>query len=176
MKKILTILSVLVLCSQGFSQRVNNMSTGSLIDANDNDSLFVTLTTNNFNGVYAFTSGTTADTVTTGWVIVDGANADITLEFGMVNASGTDNVKLNFEAFRGYGTPDSSGISRHLLQTFTNVNDTTLTYHLSDSTFISKRLFSKYRFTMEESGNQRNVYIVNVNQYSPEGLPPKIVK
>lgn len=175
MRKLIS-LFLLILPMQIFAQKVHNLTTSALIDAADNDSTFVISTSTGFTNVRVFRSDVGRDTVNTGWVLIDGINADLTLEFGFINISGTDNVTLNFEAFRGQGTPDSSGISRHAIQTFTGVNDTTLTYHLTDSTWVSKRLFSKYRISLYENGNQQNDYIININQYSPNNKSIRIDK
>lgn len=163
---------VFLLPMQLFAQKVNHLSTGSLINASNNDSTFVISTTNGFTNIRVFRSDVGRDTINTKWVYIDGLNADFTFEFGYINISGTDTLQLYFEAFRGNGTPDSSGISRHSLEIFSQVNDTTKTYHFPDSTFVSKRLFSKYRLSIYERGNQQNDYIVNVNHFSPQGKQP----
>lgn len=175
MKKLLIGLIFLLfhlLPMQVFAQKVNHLTTGSLIDALTQDSTFVISTNNNFRQIRVFRSDTDRDTIYTRWIYVDGLNADFTLEFGFDNIIGRDSVTLNFEAFRGLGIPDTTGISVHALETFTEVNDTTKTYHLSDSTFVSKRLFSKYRFSLFELSAQQNDYLIYVNHYSPLGKQP----
>lgn len=163
------------------AQKAFWISTHSLIKpsnqsgAGTQDSVFVSSTTNNFNGVRVFRSTVNQDTINSKWVYVDGINADMTFEFGMINIAKRDSVTINFEAFRGIGTPDSSGISRHsIISALSSVNDTTLTYHLSDSSWISNRVFSKFRFSIYELSAQQNDYILNLNVFSPSGNQPTI--
>ncbi len=170
MKKLILVV-LFLLPMQVFAQKVNHLNTGSLINASSNDSTFVTSTNNNFRQIRVFRSDTDRDTIYTKWVYLDGLNADFTLEFGFDNIISRDSLTLNFEAFRGLGIPDTTGISVHALETFNNVNDTTKTYHLSDSTFVSKRLFSKFRFSIFELKTQQNDYLIYVNHYSPTGKP-----
>jgi len=186
MKKLLLIL--LILPMQLFAQRVNLITIGSLIDTTvagaNHDSSLVTLATtrtDGFSGVRVFRSATEQDTIKLRWISTENMNADMTVEFTYLNAqSGAgvnrDSLNLYFLAFRGAGTPDSSGYSIHLLETFSKVIDTTKVFHLTDSTFVSKRLFSRYAFEIRELKVQSNDYLLSINQYSPSNKRPIILR
>lgn len=184
MKRILLLLIFLALPMQSFAQKALSLTTGSLIRDSDtgNDSTFVVLTTPEagWAGVRVFRSATERDTILTKWVFMEGLNADMTVELSYISRGGSaanrDSVSFYFEAFRGIGTPDSSGISKHLIETFSKVTDTTKVFHLSDSTWVSKRLFSRYRIGIYELSSQFNDYVVNINQYSPSGKSAIIVR
>lgn len=186
MKKILLIL--LILPMQVFAQRVNLINIGALIDtaaakANHDSSMvrLATTRTDGFSGVRVFRSATAQDTIKLRWISMEFMNADMTVEFTYLNSqSGAgvnrDSLNLYFLAFRGAGTPDSSGYTIHLLETFSKVVDTTKVFHLSDSTFVSKRLFSKYAFEIRELKVQSNDYMLSINQFSPSGKRPIILR
>jgi len=186
MKKLLLIL--LILPIQLFGQRVNIITIGGLIDttvagANHDSSMvrLATTRTDGFSGLRVFRSATEQDTIKLRWISMEGMNADMTVEFTYLNAqSGAgvnrDSLQLYFLAFRGAGTPDSSGYSIHLLETFSKVIDTTKVYHLSDSTFVSKRLFSRYALEIRELKVQSNDYLLSINQYSPSNKKQIILR
>lgn len=166
---------LLILLVAGFlySQQTNNISTTALINPSDNDSTFVTSTTTGLTGVRVFRSDVGTDTIKTKWVKMVGMNADMSLEIRKVNVSGNDSVDYYVECFRGLGTPDSSGISRHHL--VLSETDTTMTFYLPDSTtWWGERLFSMYRVTIYERDAQQNDYILNINQYSPTNKSPEL--
>jgi hypothetical protein len=148
---------------QAFAQKVVNYGISALVKASQ-DSSMVTLG----SGERAFRSkAVEQDTILGRWVKMDGLNADMTVEFRKANQSGTDTVQFNIELFRGAGTPDSSGLSRH--QLVISTSDTTMNFHISDSTWVKDRLFRMWRFQIVERDTCQNDYIVNVNQFSPLG-------
>ena len=163
MKK--TILFFLLIATPCFSQKVINWSTNAFFarKVTAQDSAIGTLG----SGEKAWRSSIAQDTLTTNWIRMQNLNADMTFEFEKINVSGTDTAQVNILLLRGGGSPDSSGFSRHQL-VITNT-DTTMQFHLSDSTFISKRLFTMYAFEIRERAAQGNDYILNVNQFSPNG-------
>lgn len=186
MKRIFWVL-LFMLPVQIFAQRVNTITIGALIDTTvagaNHDSSLVTLGQNRgdtFAGVRVFRSATEQDTIALKWISMEGMNADMTVEFSYISTGGSasnrDSLNLYFLAFHGVGTPDSSGFSRHLLETFSKVTDTTKVFHLSDSTFVSKRLFSRYTFEIRELQSQFNDYMLNINQFSPSNKRPLIFK
>lgn len=163
MKRLLFSLLFFLLSTQVFAQKVINYGIGTLVKASQ-DSSMVTLS----SGERAFRSKSVEqDTILGRWVKMDELNGDMTVEFRKANISGTDTVQLNLELFRGAGTPDSSGISRH--QLVISTSDTTMTFHIADSTWVKDRLFRMWRFQIVERDTCQNDYIVNVNQYSPSG-------
>jgi len=188
MKNKILLLILLVLPIQVLAQRVNTITIGALIDTTvagaNHDSSLVTLgssRTDGFSGVRIFRSATEQDTIKLRWISMEGMNADMTVEFSYLNAqSGAgvnrDSLNLYFLAFHGAGTPDSSGYSIHLLETFSKVIDTTKVYHLSDSTFVSKRLFSRYAIEIRELKVQSNDYMLSINQYSPSNKKQIILR
>lgn len=165
MKKFLW-LFLLFLCQPLYSQRVNLITIAALIDTSTNDSSLVNNTAIGTR-LRVFRSSTSRDTLTTKWVLVDGINGELTLEFRKIAVLGTDTVEVVFQAFRGYGTPDSTGITDHSI--VISAANLTANYKLSDSTWVKDRLYSKYRFKIFERAVQQNDYILNINQYSPSG-------
>lgn len=159
---------ILVLCLVGwlYSQQTHTINTGALVNTSDNDSTFVASTTSGLTGVPVWRSTTTKDTIFTRWVLMEGLNADMSLEIRKVNVSGNDSVDYYVQCFRGIGTPDSTGYTSHHL--VLSETDTTMSFYLPDSTtWWGERLFSRYRIAIYERDDQQNDYILNINQYSP---------
>ncbi len=169
MKKFLVVLMVFC-CLPAFAQQVNYMNTGALINASTQDSTFVTVGAVGSNLRWFRSKAATSDTIYTKWIHIENVNADFSIEYRTRSIAGTDTVTLYMEIFRGYGTPDSTGITRHTLASQTST-DTTMTFYPPDSTWVSKRLFSRYRLAIFEEtvAAMQNDYILNVNQYSPTG-------
>lgn len=165
MKKLILMLSICGFISNSYGQKVVNFNTSALLANRKTaqDSAMVTLS----GGERAWRSSTSQDTITTAWILIEHLNGDFGLEFEKINVSGTDTVQVNLLLFRGHGSPDSSGFSRHQL-VVSNANLTT-NYWLADSTFVSKRGFTKYALEIRERATQQNDYIINFNHYSPDG-------